>query len=255
MINITAPFGRFARAGCTPPSGLKTAGLLLLCCILSVQTLGQSAKSRGPEAPEANPAVRPHRHDHESARGEEPSSNNPPEPGAAEKGPGTITLGRARIGIPDFIVLDQTGAKRRFYSDLIKDKTVVLSFFYTSCRNVCPAMALTLSKLQADVGERLGKEIFIVSVTKDPSTDRPRQLRVWGKRMGVKPGWTLVTGGGGEIGKIVRDLTGDALGQYSHNVLFLIGDDKTGNWADISDYATVEQLRQAINFVANGHPQ
>ena len=30
------------------------------------------------------------------------------------------------------------GRKVRFYSDLIKDKVVVLSFFYTSCTSSCP---------------------------------------------------------------------------------------------------------------------
>jgi protein SCO1/2 len=161
--------------------------------------------------------------------------------------PGAVTVGDLQIAIPDLLVLDQNGKERRFYSDLIKNKVVVLSFFFTSCVSVCPAMNLALSKLQTNLADRLGKDVFIVTVTKDPETDKPPHLKAWGKALGVKPGWTMVTGEPSVIAKIVRDFTGDRLGKDAHNTIFILGSDRTGNWTDISGYATPEELRQQID--------
>ena len=147
-------------------------------------------------------------------------------------------------------VVDQDGTSRRFYSDLIKDKVVILSFFFTSCQSTCPAMTARLKKLQADLGQRLGKDVFIVTVSKDPETDTPTRLKAFANSLKIKPGWTMITGDVKAMGKIVYDFTGDRLGQDSHNTIFLIGNDKNGSWADLSGYASVDELRQQIEAVS-----
>ena len=167
-----------------------------------------------------------------------------------QKRSGAVTIDRVQIEIPDLLVMDQDGVKRRFYSDLIKDKVVILSFFYTSCPSMCPVMIDRLGKLQTNLGDRLGKDVFIVTVTRDPKTDTPSRLKSWGKNLHIKPGWTMITGDVKTIGKIVRDLTGDRLGPDMHNTIYFIGNDKTGSWADLSGYATATDLRQQIDAVA-----
>lgn len=166
-----------------------------------------------------------------------------------EKKPGAVTVGRVQIEIPDLLVQDQDGIERRFYTDLIKDKVVILSFFFTSCPSFCPRMNLRLQRLQKILGDRLGKEVFFVTVTKDPATDTVPRLKDWGKKLDIKSGWTMVTGDLKNVGKIVYDFTGDPLGPDMHNTMFVIGNDKTGNWADLSGLATLDELRQQIDAV------
>jgi protein SCO1 len=166
-----------------------------------------------------------------------------------EKRPGAVTVGKIQIEIPDLLVVDQDGSRRRFYSDLIKDKVVILSFFFTSCQNTCPAMTSRLKKLQADLGQRLGRDVFIVTVSKDPETDAPPRLKAFGKSLKIKPGWSMITGDVKAIGKIVYDFTGDRLGKDSHNTIFIIGNDRTGSWADLSGYSSVAELRAQIDAV------
>jgi protein SCO1 len=217
--------------------------LIILCCLATSHVFGQSMKM--PVAPLQQPAADTRHHEHDSS-----SNSGADDPGRAlKKGPGKVTVGQIQIAIPDLMVLDQYGKRRRFYSDLIKNRVVVLSFFFTSCVSFCPVMAHSLSKLQAHLAGRLGKDVFIITVTKDPETDTPRRLREWGERMGVKPGWTMVTGEAGAVGKIVRDFTGDRLGKDSHETLFLIGSDKTGIWIDASGYTHPEELREHIETV------
>ncbi len=177
-------------------------------------------------------------------------AQSPQNQGAPSNRPGAVTVGKVQIAIPDLLVQDQDGNKRRFYSDLIKDKVVILSFFYTSCPSFCPRMNLRLTKLQNILGDRLGKDVFFVTVTKDPETDTPARLKAWGKNRQLKSGWTMVTGDVKAIGKIVHDFTGDSLGKNMHNTIFIIGNDKTGNWADLSGFASLDDLRQQIDAVA-----
>ncbi len=167
-----------------------------------------------------------------------------------QKRSGAVTIDNIQVEIPDLLVVDQDGSKRRFYSDLIKDKVVILSFFYTSCPSMCPVMNDRLGKLQTNLGDRLGKDVFIVTVTKDPETDTPARLKALARKLHTKPGWTMITGDVKAIGKIVRDFTGDRLGQDMHNTVFLIGNDKTGTWTDHSGYTPVTDLRQQIDAVA-----
>src|SRR5260370_40143581 len=58
-----------------------------------------------------------------------------------------------------------------FY-DLIKGKIVVINFMYTRCDGkLCTQGIENLVKLQKALGDRLGKEVFIYSITLDPEHD------------------------------------------------------------------------------------
>ena len=104
-----------------------------------------------------------------------------------------------KIKIPDVEVRNQDGQDVRFYSDLIKDKVVVLNFFYANCTYVCARQGKVFSDLQSLLGERLGKSVFLISVSTDPLNDNPQQLKAWGARYKLQPGWTLVTGDEAEM--------------------------------------------------------
>jgi protein SCO1/2 len=132
--------------------------------------------------------------------------------------------------IPDAELLNQAGKKIHFYSDLIKDKVVIVSFFFTSCTLICPMQGEKLSKLQAMLGERLGREVYLVSVSMDPEADPPERLKIWGTQFGARPGWTLVTGKKSEIDKVAMALTGAPAAKGDHSPVVFVGSDKTGRW-------------------------
>lgn len=167
-----------------------------------------------------------------------------------KRGPGVIEIGPARVEIHDVEVLDQDGRKVRFYSDLIKDKVVVLNFFFTSCTFVCLPQGRSLAKLKAGLAERFGREVFFVSVTRDPETDTPRQLKRWGAGVGAANGWTLVTGQKGVMTKLIADFTGDSLGTHMHSSVLFIGNDRTGVWMEAEGLAPADEILSVINRVA-----
>ena len=169
---------------------------------------------------------------------------------SATRGVEVEVQGFGKVTIPDIVVQDQDGRKGRFYSDLIKDKVVVISFFYTSCNYVCTLQGRTFSKLQSLLGERLGKSIFLISVTTDPETDNSDQLKQWGKRYGIKTGWTLVTGETAEMNKLLIPFTAKPASGGMHLPTTFIGNARTGVWAGGTGAFAPEDLLKVVDLLA-----
>ena len=66
---------------------------------------------------------------------------------ATERETGELLDDKQRHFFTDLTVITHTGEELRFYSDLLKDRLVVINFFYTNCPTAQPAL-LTSFKLQ-----------------------------------------------------------------------------------------------------------
>lgn len=164
-----------------------------------------------------------------------------------------IQVGTETKFLPDLTLRDQNNRRVRFYSDLIKDKVVLISFFYTSCTYTCLMQGKVFSELQAELGKRLGKEVFLISVTMDPETDTPARLKSWAAQQGLRDGWTLVTGSQEEMVKLVGHLTGNPLGRIEmHSSFIYIGNDKKNNWAATYGLAAPKTLVKKIEQMRLG---
>lgn len=157
--------------------------------------------------------------------------------------------GLASISIPDEELIDQDNGKVRFYSELIKDKVVVVSFVFTSCGYLCPLQGATLAKLQAALGERFGRDVYFVSVSIDPETDSAKRLKDWADRFGASAGWTLVTGEKTRIDNVVRAFTGGAAAKGEHSAAIFIGNEREGSWIRVYGLAGVDRLTTFIDQV------
>jgi protein SCO1/2 len=158
----------------------------------------------------------------------------------------------AKPSIPDVEVVDQNGRRSRFYTDLVKGKLVIINFIFTSCTYVCPMQGANFAKLQAALGERLGRDISLISVSTDPVVDTPERLKVWGERFGAKPGWTLVTGRKEEMDKLLQSLTGDTARRGEHSPFALLGDFEKGAWVRAYGLSEPERYLQLFANLATG---
>ncbi len=109
-----------------------------------------------------------------------------------------------RPRIPDTVLTDQFGNKHHFYSDLVKGKTVLINAVYTSCAGVCPIQTAVFSKVQSMLGERVGDDVQMISVTLDPVTDTPERLKEFADKFHVGPGWLFLTGSKQEVTEVLR---------------------------------------------------
>jgi len=100
------------------------------------------------------------------------------------------------------------GREVRFYDDLIKGKTVLLNIMYTVCtaEAICPLGTANLVAVQEILGPRVGRDVFMYSITLDPENDTPAVLKSYARAFGVKPGWEFLTGEKEEIERLRRNL-------------------------------------------------
>lgn len=109
--------------------------------------------------------------------------------------------------LPNVALVTHEGKKVRFYDDLMKDKIVLINMMYATCEGVCPAITSNLLRVQKIIGDRMGRDIFIYSITLKPETDTPEVLKEHARMHGVKlPGWLFLTGAPADIELLRRKL-------------------------------------------------
>lgn len=112
----------------------------------------------------------------------------------------------AKRYFPNFELTTHEGKKVHFYDDLIKDKIVVINFMYVKCEGVCMPVTTNLKRVQRLLGDRVGRDIFMYSITLKPQEDTPRALKRYVDMHHIKPGWTFLTGKPDEINTLRRSL-------------------------------------------------
>ena len=96
----------------------------------------------------------------------------PATPAAPQETPPMTDEAIAREYFSDLPLLTHDGREVRFFSDLLQDHVVLISSFYTHCKGVSPRQNQVLLRLQEMLGESLGREVFIISITVDPDESR-----------------------------------------------------------------------------------
>jgi len=117
-----------------------------------------------------------------------------------------------------------------------------------------------LVQVQNALGERLGREVFIYSITLDPQTDTPEVLKQYAEGYGAKPGWYFLTGQDEEIqvlrrklGIYDRDPVIDA-DKTQHIGLIVYGNEATGKWGAVPALLASERIVQAVLRVMGAQP-
>jgi len=151
-----------------------------------------------------------------------------------------------KMEIPDVAVLDQDGNKLHFYTDLIKDKTVAINFIFTNCTTICPPLAATFARLQKEMGDKVRKDVHLISISVDPVTDTPERLKAWGAKFKAGPGWTFVTGEKQEIDKLLNALGAAVSKREDHTPALIIGNDGKGVWTRTYGLAKIPQIISVI---------
>jgi len=154
----------------------------------------------------------------------------------------------ARAYFTDTELLTQDGRQVQFYSDVLKDRVVVLNVVYTSCKDACPLITRKLKEVRDALGEPLARKVHFISISSDPANDTPQALKTFAaKNQADDPNWTFLTGSKANV-----DLVLARLGQLSpsvegHSTLLIAGDVATKRWSkirpDAAPVAIAERLK------------
>lgn len=145
---------------------------------------------------------------------------------------------------PNVPLVTQEGKTVRFYDDLIKDKKVLINFIYGGCEKACPLATAKLVQVQKLLGDRVGSDIFIYSITLDPEHDTPEALKAYAGKYGAGPGWLFLTGKRKDIDAIRFKLGERGEEKEEHQNIVRVGNGANGQWMRLPLFGD-------LNFLAN----
>lgn len=155
----------------------------------------------------------------------------------------------ARKYFGDTALVDQNGKSHPFYTDLLMGKVVVINTFFASCGDSCPKMSGTFTELQRRLGDRLGTDVNLISISVDPENDTVPRLKEYANRFNAQPGRYFLTGRKQDVDAVLS-----RLGQYvqqrdNHSTLFLIGNERTGLWTKAMGLDSASRIMASLESV------
>ena len=158
--------------------------------------------------------------------------------------------------LPDILFTDHLGQPRRFYSDLVRGKVVAISFMYAACSKLCELSSQNMARLQDELGERLGRDVQLYSISLDPLNDTPQSLKSYREQHGARPGWTFLTAANpAELTLFRRKLgvydpdPGVDADLTQHTGMIVLGNERTGRWSKIPALVHPVRIRQAVERI------
>lgn len=148
-------------------------------------------------------------------------------------------------------LVDQNGRTVDLYDDLIKDRIVVINSFFASCTGSCPVMARSFLHLQNKLGDRIGKDVTLVSITVDPEVDTPEKLKEYAKKIGAKPGWYFLTGSRAQVDAVLSKIGQYAEAREAHKNIIIAGNDRTGLWKKALAIAPSDEIWKVVETVVD----
>jgi protein SCO1/2 len=152
-------------------------------------------------------------------------------------------------------LLDQDGRRVKLVSDVVANRIIVMDFIYTTCTTVCPVASAIFQKVQAKLGDRLGRDVVMVSISVDPNTDTPPRLKAYAGKYKARPGWTFLTGGERVVDKVLEGLGAYSEDFTAHPNMTLIGDGRTGDWMRMYGFANPSQIVAQVDRLLTARRQ
>ena len=150
------------------------------------------------------------------------------------------------VKIHDRVLVTQDGKSVHFADDVIADRIVVMDFIYTTCTTVCPVLSTILGQVQIGLGERLGTDVQMVSVSVDPGRDTPERLKAYSESHRARPGWMWLTGDKTSVDYILRGLGAYTPDFEDHPAMVLVGDARSGTWIRFFGFPGPDKILSAV---------
>jgi protein SCO1/2 len=156
---------------------------------------------------------------------------------------------------PNVEVISHEGQKFHFYEDLIKDKIVLITFFYGQCQKFCPPQTANLVKVQKLLGDRVGRDIFMYSLTLKPAEDTPEMLEHYVHMHGIGPGWRFLTGTPENMELLrvklgFRDPDPEADKDTSNHIgIVLFGNDRLNRWTGCPALTDAHEIIREVSWM------
>lgn len=158
--------------------------------------------------------------------------------------------------LPNVRLRTQDDKEVRLYEDLLRDKIFMINLFFVTCTDgACPMATANLARVQPLLGPRLGRDMFMYSITLDPVRDTPESLRAYSALFKPKPGWLFLTGAAADIERLRRalgywdpDPVRDAR-KTTHAGIAMIGNEPLDRWTSCPTRAVPREIARVVSYV------
>ena len=164
----------------------------------------------------------------------------------------TTAMERRRRRFVNVLLRTDDGATVRFYDDLLKNRTVLINFMYTQCTELCPLTTAKLREVQGLLGDRLGREIFIYSITVDPVHDTPAVLQHYARMARTKRGWWFLTGSANDIRQLRANFGDDPnlpFERSNHLNLIVYGVESMERWGGFPAWTEPATMVRYLSWI------
>lgn len=151
------------------------------------------------------------------------------------------------VDLRDQPLVNQYGEDVRFVSDVIGDNIVVMDFVYTTCTTICPVLSALFTQVQTKLGDDVGGEIRLVSMSVDPIRDTPQRLKAYSAKHRAGEGWFWLTGAKPSVDDVLTGLGAYTTNFEDHPSMVLIGDGRTGEWKRLFGFPNPDRIVQIVN--------
>jgi protein SCO1/2 len=156
--------------------------------------------------------------------------------------------------IPNVKLHTHEGNEVRFYEDLVQGRQVIINMMYAHCAEFCPAITTRLVEVHRELGSRMGRDLFMYSITLKPHEDDPAALKAFARTHGaLLPGWTFLTGDAHDIETLRfalfrHDHIKFDLDPDSHTGKLRIINDAINRWVHVAPLASMMTVMQHISW-------
>ena len=147
----------------------------------------------------------------------------------------------------------QDGKERRFFSDVLKNKVVLIYLFFTNCDGTCPVINQKIAGVQNLLGDRLGNSITLISITTDPTRDTPPVVKEYSENFAPRPGWLFLTGEPSNIETIVRRLGHNNPDPRTHVTYLMVGNVAKVKWTKLPPTASEVEIAAMLRLLDGDH--
>jgi protein SCO1/2 len=156
-------------------------------------------------------------------------------------------LESAEVELRDRPLVNQHGEEVMFVSDVIGDNIVVMDFVYTTCTTICPVLSALFNQVQTKLGDAVGDDVRLVSMSVDPIRDTPQRMNAYSAKHNAGEGWLWLTGPKPVVDEVLTGVGAYTTNFEDHPTMVLIGDGRTGEWKRLFGFPNPDRIVKIVN--------
>ena len=149
----------------------------------------------------------------------------------------------------DVVLTNQDGVQKRLYSDLLKDRTVVVSVLDAHQALNGVETIQKMADLQSLLGDRMGTEVTMITLAVSRMVDTQGTLKSLSETLDVRQDWDLLTGDEKSLQTTLAKFGQELHTSADDAAILLIGNESTGNWKTASGLSTAHEIHAAVTSV------